>query len=316
MNPLLAFTSSPPKKKIFFFYFLFFSHLVFSQAGKDRPLRLFMIGNSFSQNASQYLPQLSKEGGHPLVLGRAVIGGSSLQQHWQHAEAAERNPEDPKGKPYAGKSLRMLLSEGEWDVITIQQASIVSGNVNTYRPYARQLYDYVKKLQPNAQVVMHQTWAYRIDSKDYTQIGKGESAKSAREMYEYSRAAYHTIAGELGIPIIPTGDAFWAINSSKKWGYQADSAVHYQQSQNSALPLQKHSLHVGYFRNQDKSGFDSHHANEAGCYLGGLVWYSFLFGESPKKLTFHPASVDDSFAKQLRKTAWKVVKKEKPLHRK
>ncbi|GAB3957481.1 DUF4886 domain-containing protein [Spirosoma harenae] len=270
-----------------------------------------MIGNSFSQNASKYLPELSKEGGHVLVIGRAEIGGSSLQRHWEHAEAAELNPDDPKGKPYNGKSLKMLLSDGVWDIVTIQQASILSGDVETYRPYARNLYDYVKKLQPNATIVFHQTWAYRTDSKDFSRIASGDSAKSSEQMWEKSRSAYHTIANELGISLIPNGDAFWQINSSPKWSYQKDNSFDPKQAKSSTLPDQTHSLHVGYRWDKDKLVFDSHHANEAGCYLGGLVWYSFLFGESPVKLTFKPAEVDDDFARQLRKVAWKTVKKQK-----
>lgn len=292
---------------------LFSVDVAFAQSvatGKKPTLHLFMIGNSFSQNASKYLPQLSKEGGHELVIGRAELGGSSLQRHWDHAEAAERNPDDPKGKPYGGKSLKMLLSEGVWDVVTIQQASILSGDVETYRPYARKLYEYVKKLQPNATVVFHQTWAYRSDSKDFSQISAGDSARSAQEMWGKSRAAYHTIADELGIPVIPNGDAFWRINSTAKWGYKKDESFNFSQPQSPNLPNQTHSLHMGYRWDKGKLAFDSHHANAAGCYLGALVWYGFLFDESPVKLTFYPEEVDLNFAKQLRKTAWSTVKKE------
>ena len=305
------------QKTILLFLLLFSVEIAFTQSnvtvasGGKPTLHLFMIGNSFSQNASKYLPQLSKEGGHELVIGRAEIGGSSLQRHWNHAEAAERNPDDPNGKPYDGKSLKMLLAEGVWDVVTIQQASILSGDVETYRPYARKLYDYIKKLQPNATVVFHQTWAYRIDSQDFSQIATKDSAKSAQEMWEKSRAAYHTIADELGIPIIPNGDAFWHINSTAKWGYKKDNAFNFGQSQSLNLPAQTHSLHMGYRWDKDKLVFDSHHANAAGCYLGGLVWYSFLFNESPVELTFYPEEVDPAFAKKLRKTAWSTVKKEK-----
>jgi hypothetical protein len=305
------------QSRVLLFLLLFTVEAAFSQptssAGNSgkHPVHLFLIGNSFSQNATKYLPQLSKEGGHELIIGRAEIGGSSLQRHWDHVEAAEQNPDDPKGKPYGGKSLKMLLSEGVWDVVTIQQASILSGDVETYRPYARKLYDYVKKLQPNATVVFHQTWAYRTDSKDFSQIATRDSARSSEQMWEKSRAAYHTIANELGIPIIPNGDAFWRINSTAKWAYQKDNTFNYRQPQSPALPDQTHSLHMGYRWDKDKLAFDSHHANDAGCYLGALVWYSFLFDESPVKLTFCPEGIAPDFAKQLRKTAWSAVKKER-----
>lgn len=274
---------------------------------QSKTLRVFMIGNSFSENASQFLPQLSREGGHTLILGKAEIGGSSLERHWHHIEAAEKNKEDPEGKPYDGKSLRMLLSEGSWDLVTIQQASILSGDPETYQPYAQKLYDYIKLLQPKAQVVFHETWAYRVDSNDFTQTAKGDSAKSARKMWHHLRNAYQNISRQLDIPIIPTGDAFWMINSSPIWGFKPAPFASVGQYKEPATPQQTYSLHVGYFWKNNQLLFDSHHANTAGCYLGGLVWYGFLFKESPEKLQFLPQGLSPLFAKQLRKVAWTVV---------
>jgi len=81
-----------------------------------RPLRLFIIGNSFSRNATTYLPQIVKEKGKELIIGRSELGGCSLERHWKLAEAAESNPNDSAGKAYKGKSLRMLYQKasGMW----------------------------------------------------------------------------------------------------------------------------------------------------------------------------------------------------------
>jgi hypothetical protein len=281
-------------------------------SAQARTIRLFLIGNSFSQNATRYLPQLAKEGGHELIIGRAELGGCSLQRHWEIAEAAEANPDDPKGKQYRGKSLRMLLSADKWDIVTIQQASIHSGNVETYRPYAQKLRDYVKSIQPQAEVVMHQTWAYRNDARSFGFIGKNKRAQNQREMWENSRASYRTIAGELGLRLIPNGDAFWNVNSAPQWQYQKDANFNFDKPESPALPNQTNSLHTGYRWATNKNGkrtlaFDANHANDAGCYLGGLVWYSFLFGESPVNLKFKPDTVPDDFAAFLRQTAWQTV---------
>ncbi|MEL7586221.1 MAG: DUF4886 domain-containing protein [Prolixibacteraceae bacterium] len=273
-------------------------------------LRLFLIGNSFSQNAGRYLPQLAAEGNHPLVIGRAEIGGCSLQKHWELAELAENNPDDPKGRAYKGKSLRMLLSEGKWDVVTLQQNSMNSGDPDTYRPYAQKLYDFIKSIQPDAKVVFHQTWAYRTDSKDFTQIAKNRYAQSAEEMWKASRTAYRTVAGELDIDLMPVGDAFWKVSADKKWGYKPDKEFDESSAVRPAVPEQANSLHVGYFWKKDSTlGFDSHHANEAGCFLGSLVWYTFLFDESPVRLKFVPEKVPADFGAYLKKTANSVVKR-------
>jgi len=282
--------------------------VAFANGAQARTVRLFVIGNSFSGNATRYLPQLAKEGGHELVMRRAELGGCSLQRHWNLVEAAEANPDDPKNKPYGGKSLRELLSSGTWDIVTIQQYSLLSGDVETYRPYAQKLRDFVKKLQPQAEVVVHQTWAYRSDAKGFSHIGGGKRAQSNREMWEKSRAAYHTIAAELGARLIPTGDAFWSVTSDPQWEYKKDPKFDFAKPVYPALPDQTHSLHAGYgWKEKTTLTFDANHANDAGCYLGALVWYGFLFNESPEKLTFAPPKVPAAFAAHLRQVAWRTV---------
>ena len=279
-----------------------------STGNKADTLRLFLIGNSFSQNAARYLPQLAEEGGHHLVIGRAEIGGCTLRKHWELAELAEQNPNDPKGKPYNGKSLRKLLSEGVWDIVTLQQYSMHSGDVETYKPYARKLYDFIKMLQPDAKVVFHQTWAYRSDSKDFSQIAEKRFAENEKEMWQKSGAAYQTVAKELGISVIPVGDAFWKVSSGHN-AYRKDKKFDYVNPVFPALPNQVNSLHRGYsWDGNKKLNFDSHHANDAGCFLGSLVWYAFLFNESPSKIAFVPETVSQDYAKYLKKIAKSVVK--------
>lgn len=274
-----------------------------------RPLRLFIIGNSFSQNAATYLPQMAKEKGKELVIGRAELGGCSLERHWKLAEAAEANPNDSVGKAYKGKSLRMLLSEGEWDVVTLQQYSLLSGDVDTYRPFAKRLYDLIRSIQPKAKIVLHQTWAYRADGKLFGKIKGERRAKDEAEMYASSRQAYHTIGDELNIPVIPVGDAFWKVNTHPKWSFKKDADFSKEKDIYPALPNEKNSLHRGYSWNKDKVlAFDAHHASAAGCYLGSLVWFSFLFGENTRTMKFKPVEVSDDFAAALKEAATSVTR--------
>lgn len=275
-----------------------------TQPAQARTLRVFLIGNSFSQNATTYLPQFAKEGGHEIILGRAEGSGYTMQQHWDAVEAAEANPADAKGKPYAGKSLRELLSAGTWDIVTIQQGSIASSYVDSYRPYAAKLYDFVKKLQPQAEVVVHETWPYRSDAPDFSYVAaNGVKAQSNREMYEKLLVAYHTVAAELGARLIPTGDAFWRVASDSQWGYKKDLKFDFANPVAPNLPDQTNSLNEGYRWDGGKLVLDPRHANEAGKYLGGLVWYGVLFGESPEKVTSAPPSIPAPFAAHLRQVA-------------
>lgn len=275
-----------------------------------QPLRLFMIGNSFSQNASRYLPQISREGGHELVIGRAEIGGCPLQRHWD--SVAVYLQDTSRGKAYNGKTLKDLLSKGTWDVVTIQQASVLSGNIETYSPYARNLYNFIKRLQPNAKVVFHQTWAYRADAKSFSRIKGGQLAKDQQEMWQNLRAAYHTMADSLGIGIMPVGDAFWEVAASSKWGFRRDTLFDYKNPAYGQLPVEQNSLNVGYrWDNAKNLAFDPNHANDAGCYLAALVWYGFLFNESPAAVKFKPPTVAEDFAVYLKEVAVDVLKKNK-----
>ncbi len=280
------------------------------QPGKKKTVRLFIIGNSFSQNATTYLPQLAEEAGHSLTIGRAELGGCSLQRHWEIAAAAEADTADPKGKAYKGKSLRMLLSDGPWDVVTIQQYSLLSGDVGTYQPYADKLIALIRSIQPRTRILFHQTWAYRSDAKAFGKINGEERAADDREMWEKARTAYRSVAGTYGLGVIPSGDAFRAVVSDPEWGFRKDNDYHYSQPEYPSLPNQAHSLHVGYRWNKNRQlTFDANHAGPAGCYLGSLVWYACLFGESPARLTFAPEQVTAAQAAHFRKVAWKTVKR-------
>lgn len=292
---------------------------VFAGGKKADTLRVLLIGNSFSKNASTYLPQLAENGGHVLVIGRAETGGCPLEKHWRFVQIHEQDPENPEGGAYwAKKPLKVLLTEEKWDVVTMQQYSFFSSCPATYEPYARNLYDYVRKFQPEARILIHQTWAYRTDAprfglKEIDASGKQERCASDEEMWRLSRAAYRKVAEELGVGVIPVGDAFWAVCSDPEYGYKVDATFDRKAAKAPELPAQAYSLHKGYFwdKKTGKLKLDANHASDAGCYLGGLVWYGVLFGESPARLTFVPEGIPADFASYLRKTAQKTLKNKK-----
>jgi hypothetical protein len=291
--------------------------LAFVSVAEARTLRLFHVGNSFSNNATRLLPELAKAGGHELIIGRAVTGGCSLERHWTAVEAYLANPDDPKGKIYSGKSLWENIRTGPWDVITVQQNSMNSTDYGTYQPFASKLHAHLRKLQPQAEIVIHQTWAYRRDAPRFGQTGPGRNATSQQEMWERSRAAYWQLAQDLRARVIPVGDAFWRIDSDPQWSYRVDASFDPKTVVHPALPPQRHSLHVGYRWNAKKEfGMDANHANVAGEYLGALVWYGFLFEESPETLAYVPPGLAPEFAAHLRRVAWQVVQETAAASRK
>ena len=120
--------------------------LAFSVNAQDKPapkktVRLFTIGNSFSQDATFFLDDLAAADGNLLIQKGAVVGGSPLELHWNRAQLNEKDPTDKNGHYTAGKGLKELLGEDKYDFVTIQQRSLSSHDVATYRPLAANLRD-------------------------------------------------------------------------------------------------------------------------------------------------------------------------------
>lgn len=288
-----------------------------SASGAETPpstIRLLTVGNSFSANATRHLPGLVKAAGKTLHHTSLVIGGASMEVHYQKALLHEASPADPKGLYSNKKSLRDWLQAGPWDVITIQMASIKSHDLENYRPSARQLYDYLKKYAPTAEVVIHQTWAYRVDDPRFTKpSGKPGEPATQQAMYEGLTHAYNTIAKELGdLRIIPSGDAFHLADTDPAWRFQPDPAFNPKALKQGERPPQKHSLHVGWIWRKGKDGkttltMDGHHANLAGEYLGACCFFETLYRQSVVGNSYVPQGLPPEDARYLQETAHKAV---------
>lgn len=281
-----------------------------SVLGEAQTVRILTIGNSFSRNATNHLDDLAKAGGHTLIHNSLVIGGSSFQVH------ADKTKAEGKAKLYTnGKDLVGNLTADKWDYVTIQQASIKSHDFATYQPHAGFLRDLIVKHVPQAKLLIHQTWAYRVDDPRFsvTEPKPGEP-KTQEEMYRGLTAAYDKLAAEFGAKIIPVGDAMFAADTDAKWGFKPDpKPFDAKKAKRPELPDQTHSLHVGWFWRKAPDGksakliMDGHHANLAGEYIGACVWYEVLFGESAVDNSYIPKGLDPEYARFLQETAHKAV---------
>ena len=279
-------------------------------------VRLLTVGNSFSANATKYLGDLAKAGGKNLIHRPLVIGGASMAVHLEKAQLNDKEPQNPKGLYTGKKSLKESLQMEPWDVITIQQASIKSHDLANYRPSAEQLRDYIKQYAPKSEILVHQTWEYRVDDPRFTKPNPKtdpNGPKTQQEMYDGLTNAYNTIAKELGgLRIIPTGDAFHLADNDAAWKFQPDTSFDPKTAKQPELPNQKHSLHMGWQWKKGKDGkttlaMDGHHANTAGEYLGACVFYEVLFKESAVGNKFAPKGISPENAKYLQETAHKAV---------
>ena len=278
-----------------------------------KTVRLLTVGNSFSANATRHLDALVKAAGHTLIHQPIVVGGASLELHATKALAHEKDPQSTNGLYSNKQSLKQMLAAQPWDFVTIQQASFKSHDLATYRPFAQQLHDFIRQHAPQAAVLVHQTWAYRVDDPRFAVAAPkaGEPATQA-DMYRMLTSAYTAIAAELGARRIPVGDAFYFADTDAKWGYQPDAKYDFKNKEQTALPDQKYSLHVGWRMAKGKDGktalgMDGHHANMAGEYLGACVWYEVLFGESVVGNTFITPGLDKTYARFIQETAHKAV---------
>jgi hypothetical protein len=277
----------------------------------SKTVRLLTIGNSFSGNATHFLGDLAKARGYVLVHQPMSIGGAAMEVHWTKIQANEKDPKDPAGL-YGTRSLSKTLDSNDWDFVTIQQASIKSHDVETYRPYAAQLQKYVAAHAPKAELLLHQTWAYRSDDPRFAPRTPKVEPSTQEEMFTGLSKAYLAIAKELGVRRIPVGDAFHLADTDPDWGYKPDAKFDRSTAVAPALPDQTHSLHAGYRWSASKDGkqvlgMDGHHAGVAGEYLGACVFYEALFKESSVGNSFVPKDLKPDDAAYLQGVAHRAV---------
>lgn len=282
-----------------------------------KDLKVLMIGNSFSICVGNKLPQIVNSfPGHSLELTSAYIGGCPLDKHVKNIKAAEQDPKKGlylvsiwnsaklgKPKTYNG-NLIDLLKKQQYDIVTIQQSSMKSWNWKTYEPSAGELITFIRKYQPKAEIVIHQTWAYRLDSPRFKKFGFDQTG-----MYERLRDSYGKLAAKYKLRVIPMGDAVQLFRkytpvkfqpSAEKWEYPK-------------LPSDAGDVVGGsYWRKDAKTGkmklaFDAHHLNSDGHYLQACLWFAFLYGEPAGKITWTPNGMKENFAVLLRQCAQEAL---------
>ena len=145
-------------------------------------IRVLCIGNSFSWDAvEQELVPLCAVKGVEIEVHNLYYGGCSLQQHaeflakdtaaYSHRVCRPNPTPSQKGRETQIRiiqdtiSLRQALKNGQYDYISLQQASHDSGIRSSYEPWLTMLIDTVRAYQPQAQLCWMQTWAYSKDAK-------------------------------------------------------------------------------------------------------------------------------------------------------
>ncbi|MBS1370357.1 MAG: DUF4886 domain-containing protein [Lentisphaeria bacterium] len=291
--------------------------LTFGAAGKE--IKLLTIGNSFADSAFRYLPQVAESAGDKIIMERANIGGCPLNKHWDLVEKAEKNPSQKTYVQYRNTpkeehfTLKEKLQARPWDFVTIQQASHLSWKPESYQPYAKNLQEYVKKYAPDAELVMQQTWAYRFDDNRYRSWKIDQ-----QKMFEELVKAYDKAASELGIRLIPTGEAVQLARETQAVKYvpydtEAVKSLKYPDK----LPSEAGSFAGGMYWRKEKDRKtgetrwilknDPAHLNRRGEYLQACLWYGFFFDKPTSEIKFVPKEVTPEDAAFLRDVAQKAL---------
>ncbi len=243
-------------------------------------MNVLSIGNSFSTNAHRFIPQMAKAAGKELLLCNLFIGGCSLEKHWNNWREEKTEYEYEVYLPFETEmtradeiALHEAVEDEEWDIITLQQCSQLSGVPESYSPYLSELAEYCRMVQPKAKIMLHQTWAYEngADHPGFALYGKNQT-----EMYQALTESYANAAMESDIDlIIPCGRAWQSARNT-----------------------------IG-----DILTVDGYHGNDLGCYLAGACFYEMIFGESIYGNEFYPDGIDKSTVDILKICAHTAVEK-------
>jgi len=279
-------------------------------------IKVLTIGNSFSGNALKYMNDfIAADGTVELCYARADLGGCFLEKHWNLVEQCDLLPDV---KPYdfaynGGKdsepmTLKEILVKDKWDYVTLQQASYKSWIKDSYQPYFTKLYNLVKEFAPQAEVVVHQTWAYRADGDSLKDFGITQ-----QEMFDMLQENYREMAEKHSCRIIPSGEALQI--ARKVLNYKADESFDFENPPLLQLPDQSKSLIAGYHWKtgvtaDGKATFadDCRHANQNGCYLIGALWFEFFTGKSILDNSFVPDGVSSENIHLFKQIAHDLIK--------
>ena len=194
-------------------YCLLLMLLVLARINAGTPVKILAIGNSFSEDAvEQNLHELAAAAGIETVIGNMYIPGCPLELHAKNmrtdARAYRYRKIDAFGKMVQvdSMSLSKALADEDWDYISLQQASQLSGLYDSYQPYLHALIAYIRAHVPTkAKIVFHQTWAYAQNS---TRAGYENYGKNQMKMYRaIVRASEQAMRTEPIALLIPSGTA-------------------------------------------------------------------------------------------------------------
>lgn len=241
--------------------------------------KILAIGNSFSEDATRYIHQIAASAGEECLVVNLYMGGCPL---WYHAHNLRTNVAEFRYERNGEITQRLVstaeaMAEEDWDVVTIQQASPLSGKKASFSPYGEELIAFAAEKLPGAKVYFHQTWAYADNSSHQDFIKYGFSRK---QMYGEIVSASRAYAEEQGIGLIPTGEVIETLRADPLF--------------NTALGG----------TDLCRDGF--HLSLTYGRFAAGVTWFAKLFGK--KDFDYIPEGTDRALCEVIKQTVYATVK--------
>ena len=230
-----------------------------------KQVKILAIGNSFSEDATHYLQQMASSVGIDLKVVNLFVGGCSLERHFRNLETGEKAyVYQINGiKTCRMVSINEILESETWDYVVTQQASHDSGWICSYDPFLGKMVAAIKEKVPAAQICLHETWAYEVDSIH------GSFARYNRDqqtMYAQLHQSYTAMAQKYNLKLIPSGTVVQQARKLPEFDYG-----------NGGKSLCRDGFHLSF---------------DYGRYLASAVWLRTLFGVDAEKIPYFPQSLN------------------------
>ncbi|MBQ8405030.1 MAG: DUF4886 domain-containing protein, partial [Clostridia bacterium] len=146
--------------------------------GKE--LSVLFIGNSFSDDTEAYIVDMLLHLGYTNInVGNLYIGGCEIDTHYYNitndVRAYDFRMRSHNGSKFTEyetitvgnqkQSIAFAIAYKNWDIISVQQASGVSGKADTYNNLEALVAEVQKQAtNPDVEIVFNMTWAYQANS--------------------------------------------------------------------------------------------------------------------------------------------------------
>lgn len=253
--------------------------LLFSLPVDAKLIKVLAIGNSFSEDAvEQNLYELAAAQGDSLVIGNAYIPACTIEMHLYNLKNSRQKYAYRKvvgGQKNEEKNvtLQRIILDEPWDIITLQQASLLSGLADTYKNLPA-LKRQVKLLATNHEVDIwwHMTWAY---AKSFKSANFEIYGNDQQRMFNSIVDCLRKEVPKANITtIIPTG---------------------------TAIRLMRY--HKGDTLNRD----GQHLSLTLGRYTAACVWCEMLTGRNIDRNTYFPQTIKAEDARMCRMIAHEAI---------